>query len=170
MDLLPSSFCDTEQRTLASLRGAPRSTHHCPKIHPFCSGESQAHGWNSALLPEEVLTFQWENIASLGTHIDHKHGRNLFSNIDLIRSFKNNCIYSIKQFGTIPSLSLLYRPSYFSLFYSFISLKAHRYFFFEIIFLINHKTKEVRVGRDFKDHLLQYSHFIVEEMSIQGMK
>lgn len=160
VNLLPSSSCEIEQRTLPSLVRAPRSPQNLPKTRPLYNVESQACCWNSAQLLEEDLSSQWENIASLRPVTDHSHGRTL--SVKLI-SFVHKeiavCIQSssLELFHTILYPTLLPIPLFppTHLFH----LNPTVIFLSKSIFVMNHRTKDVRVGRDFKDHLIQYSHF-----------
>ena len=89
-------------------------------------------GISSSLLKFSFVTrggsdLQWENTSLLRAFVDHKHGRNLLVKLISFIHFLKDCIYSIKEFGTVSSYSSLY-PSYFSLFYSFSLFKPHCYF------------------------------------------
>lgn len=145
VDLVPGSFCETEQRTFASLASPPRSPHYLPKTHPLCSGIL------SSLLKFSLITrggsdLQWENTSLLRTFVDHKRGRNL--SVKLICLFiLKDCIYSVKEFTWNYFIMPLY-PSYSSLFYSFILFNS-TVIFFEIIFMMNSGTKGVRGVRGF---------------------
>lgn len=121
-------------------------------------------GISSSLLKFSLITrggsdLQWENTSLLRTFVDHKCGRNLSVKLISFIHFLKDCIYSVKEFGTISSCSSLY-PSYSSLFYSFILFKLHCYFFFEIIFMMNSGTKGVRGVRGLLSHFSSVQLFV----------
>ena len=121
-------------------------------------------GISSSLLKFSLITrggsdLQWENTSSLRTLVEYKHGRNLSVKLISFIHFLKDCIYSVKEFGTISSYSPLY-PSYSSLFYSFILFKPHCQFFFEIVFMMNYGTNGIRGRRGLLSHFSYVQLFV----------